>query len=152
MHGGRVDGGEHRDGGQRYKLFPYVGISLHRAPRRRSLRSRRLPPPIGGKRGPVLLPCAASAAQIGTAFLRCPEAKIAPAWADAIGRAAPEDTMITRAFSGRPGRGLATAPRAAPYPVQRGLTQVMRDAAVKNNDIERMQAWFGLHPVPKTPS
>jgi nitronate monooxygenase len=95
----------------------------------------------------------ASAAQIGTAFLRCPEAKIAPAWADAIGRAAPEDTMITRAFSGRPGRSLATAyvraaaapmaPRSAPYPVQRGLTQAMRDAAVKNNDIERMQAWVG---------
>lgn len=95
----------------------------------------------------------ASAAQVGTAFLRCPEAKTATAWADAIGRAAPEDTMITRAFSGRPGRSLATAyvraaaaqtaPPPAPYPVQRGLTQAMRDAAVKENDIERMQAWAG---------
>jgi nitronate monooxygenase len=95
----------------------------------------------------------ASAAQIGTAFLRCPEAKIAAAWADAIGRSAPEDTMVTRAFSGRPGRSLATAyvqaaaapaaPPPAPYPVQRGLTQAMRDSAVKENDIERMQAWAG---------
>jgi nitronate monooxygenase len=95
----------------------------------------------------------ASAAQIGTAFLRCPEAKISPAWADAIGRAKPEDTMVTRAFSGRPGRSLATsyvqaaeaptAPPPAPYPVQRGLTQAMRDAAVKENDVERMQAWAG---------
>jgi nitronate monooxygenase len=95
----------------------------------------------------------ASAAQVGTAFLRCPEAKIATAWADAIGRAAPEETMVTRAFSGRPGRSLATAyvraamaqdaPPPAPYPVQRGLTQAMRDAAVKENDIERIQAWAG---------
>jgi nitronate monooxygenase len=27
--------------------------------------------------------------------------------------------------------------------VQRGLTQAMRDAAVKDNDVERMQAWAG---------
>jgi nitronate monooxygenase len=95
----------------------------------------------------------ASAAQVGTAFLRCPEAKLPSAWADAIGRARPEETMITRAFSGRAGRSIATAyaraaaepasPAAAPYPVQRGLTQAMRDAAVKENDIDRIQAWAG---------
>ena len=95
----------------------------------------------------------ASAAQVGTAFLRCPEAKIPSAWADAIGRALPEETMITRAFSGRAGRSIATAyaraaadpasPATAPYPVQRGLTQAMRDAAVKENDIDRIQAWAG---------
>ena len=95
----------------------------------------------------------ASAAQVGTVFLRCPEAKIPSAWADAIGRALPEATMITRAFSGRAGRSIATAyaraaadptsPATAPYPVQRGLTQAMRDAAVKENDIDRIQAWAG---------
>jgi nitronate monooxygenase len=95
----------------------------------------------------------ASAVQVGTALLRCPEAKVASAWADAIGRTAPEDTMISRVFSGRPARGIAnayaraatsrSAPPAAPYPVQRGLTQAMRDAAVKENDIERIQAWAG---------
>jgi nitronate monooxygenase len=95
----------------------------------------------------------ASAAQVGTAFLRCPEAKITSAWADAIGQTRPEDTMITRTFSGRPGRSIATAyvrastdpsaPSPAPYPVQRGLTQAMRDAAAKANDIDRIQAWAG---------
>jgi nitronate monooxygenase len=95
----------------------------------------------------------ASAVQIGTGFLRCPEAKIAPAWADAIGRAQPEQTLVTRAFSGRPGRSVATAyaqaataadaPLPAPYPVQRGLTQAMRDAGTKANDIDRIQAWAG---------
>jgi nitronate monooxygenase len=93
----------------------------------------------------------ASAVQIGTALLRCPEAKVASAWADAIGRTAPEDTMISAVFSGRPARGIANAyaqaatspgaPAPAPYPVQRGLTQAMRDAAIKENDIERIQAW-----------
>jgi nitronate monooxygenase len=59
----------------------------------------------------------ASAVQVGTAFLRCPEAKIPAVWADALGRAAPEETMITRAFSGRPDRSLATAyVRAAAAP------------------------------------
>lgn len=95
----------------------------------------------------------ASAVQIGTGFLRCPEAKLPAAFADAIGRSLPEDTTLTRAFSGRTGRAIATAyvqaanaqtaPDPAPYPVQRGLTQAMRDAAVKANDIDRMQVWAG---------
>jgi nitronate monooxygenase len=95
----------------------------------------------------------ASAAQIGTGFLRCPEAKLPTAWADAIGRTLPEQTMVSRTFSGRPGRSIATAyaraavspqaPKPAPYPVQRALTQAMRDAAVKANDLDRMQAWAG---------
>jgi nitronate monooxygenase len=95
----------------------------------------------------------ASAVQIGTAFLRCPEAKIPSAWADAIGKAAPEDTVITRTLTGRPARSIATeyvraamspaAPPPAPYPVQRGLTQPMREAAAQANDASRMQAWAG---------
>ncbi len=95
----------------------------------------------------------ASAVQIGTGFLRCPEAKIASAWADALARTAPEDTSLTRAFSGRLGRAIATdyvaaaaapdAPTPAPYPVQRALTQKMRDAATRVGDLQHMQAWAG---------
>jgi hypothetical protein len=95
----------------------------------------------------------ASAVQVGTGLLRTPEAKLASAHADAIGRTLPEDTMLSRAFSGRPGRTIATAyaraatapgaPPPAPYPVQRALTQAMRDAAIAANDIDRMQAWAG---------
>jgi nitronate monooxygenase len=95
----------------------------------------------------------ASAVQIGTAFLRAPEAKTNAAWADAIATTAPEDTMVTRAFSGRAGRSIATryveaaaaetAPPPAPYPVQRGLTAAMRSKGGADRDIDRMQAWAG---------
>ena len=95
----------------------------------------------------------ASAAQIGTGFLRSPEAKIAPAWADALVRTAPEDTLVSRVFSGRPGRSIATAyaraatapeaPAPAPYPIQRGLTAGMRGLGTKENNIDRIQAWAG---------
>ena len=102
-------------------------------------------------RRPLLL--GASAVQIGTGFLRCPEAGLPSSWSDAIGRSQPEETVLTRAYSGRAGRGVATAyaraaaaadaPDPAAYPVQRGLTAAMREAALKENDVERMQAWAG---------
>jgi nitronate monooxygenase len=95
----------------------------------------------------------ASAAQIGTGFLRCPEAKIHPAWAAALGRTAPEETVVSRVFSGRAGRSIATdyiraataphAPAPAPYPVQRALTAAMRAAGQKEGDVRRMQVWAG---------
>ena len=93
----------------------------------------------------------ASAVQIGTGFLRCPEAGLNPAWSAGLAATAPEDTMLTRAFSGRAGRSIATTyaraaadgPVPAPYPVQRALTQGMRDAAAKAGDLGRMQAWAG---------
>jgi nitronate monooxygenase len=95
----------------------------------------------------------ASAVQIGTGFLRSPEAKMHSAYSERLARTEAHETMITRAFTGRPGRSASTAyvraagaqdtPRPAPYPVQRGLTRAMREAAQKAGDADRMQLWAG---------
>jgi nitronate monooxygenase len=94
-----------------------------------------------------------SAVMIGTGFLRCPEANINPVWAEALGNTEADETMITSAFTGRPGRGIANdfarasalpdVPAPAPYPLQRGLTRAMREAASKAGSADRMQMWAG---------
>jgi nitronate monooxygenase len=94
-----------------------------------------------------------NAVVMGTALLRCPEAKVHQAWADALATTTPEHTILSRAFSGKPGRSIATdyvraamavdAPAPAPYPVRRGLATAMRADARKTADVQRMQAWAG---------
>lgn len=95
----------------------------------------------------------ASAVQIGTGFLRAPEAKLPDSWRQALGETRPEETVVTRAFSGRLGRSIRTryataaadaeAPPPAPYPIQRNLTAAMRAEATASDDVDRMQAWAG---------
>jgi nitronate monooxygenase len=95
----------------------------------------------------------ASAVQVGTGFLRCPESEIHFAWATALTHTAPEQTVLTRAFSGRAGRSIETeyvraasapgAPSPAPYPVQRALSAGVRELAQRTGDVQRMQAWAG---------
>jgi nitronate monooxygenase len=94
----------------------------------------------------------ASAAQLGTAFLACPECGISESYKQAILSARADTTVITRAFSGRPARGLANAfiERLAgreniilPFPLQNILTRPMRNAAAKRGEPGYQSLWAG---------
>lgn len=94
----------------------------------------------------------ASATQLGTAFLTCPESGAPQAHKQAILQARADTTVITRAFSGRPARGLANAfiARLAgkehtilPYPLQNALTRAMRGAAAKRGEPGFLSLWAG---------
>jgi nitronate monooxygenase len=90
----------------------------------------------------------ADAAQLGTVFLRSPEAATPAAQREALGGEAP--TAITRAFSGRRARGIvnrfmAAHGHAAPsaYPEVHHLTAPLRAAARAAGDADSFNLWAG---------
>lgn len=95
----------------------------------------------------------ASAVQVGTALLRCPEAAVAAEWSTALADLAPEQTVMTRAYSGRLGRAVPTpfirawadsdAPAPAPYPVQRRLLAEVRRRSRPAVELDRVNLWAG---------
>jgi nitronate monooxygenase len=94
------------------------------------------------------LEAGARAVALGTAFMLCPEAGTAPAHRAAI--AAPGETALTRAFTGRLARGIvnrwmreheATAPSA--YPDVHHLTARIRAAAREQGDADGFHLWAG---------
>lgn len=96
----------------------------------------------------AVLCAGASAAQLGTALLLCPEAGTAPAQREVLSRRAP--TRLTRAFSGRQARGIvnrilrehgATAPSA--YPEIHYATSPVRAAARNRGDADAFNLWAG---------
>lgn len=100
------------------------------------------------------LAAGASAAQLGTAFLLCPEsgASIPYKYALMAAQSKPNATVITRAYSGRPARGLRNEfitrlegkeEMILPYPAQNALTRAMRTAAAKQGRPEFLSLWAG---------
>lgn len=97
----------------------------------------------------AVLAAGAAAAQCGTAFLRCPESGAHPLHKAALADPRYTTTALTRAFSGRPARGLVNqfmldhpgAPAA--YPEINNATRPLRAAAAARGDTERMSLWAG---------
>ncbi len=94
----------------------------------------------------------AAGVQLGTAFLTCPECGAPEAHKRAIVTARKDTTVITRAFSGRPARGLTNAfieklegkqGVILPFPLQNTLTRAMRTAAAQRGDAEYLSLWAG---------
>ncbi len=100
----------------------------------------------------IALQAGASAAALGTAFLASPECGAPAAHKQAVLAAKSDTTLITRAFSGRPARGLKNAFIAElsgrediilPYPLQNLLTRAMRSAAASRGEAGFLSLWAG---------
>jgi len=90
--------------------------------------------------------------QLGTAFLTCHESGVPNVYRESILQAREDQTRITRAFSGRPARGIQNrfmnemeaTPRAIlPFPLQNALTRPLRTAAAKAGRAEFLSLWAG---------
>ena len=91
-------------------------------------------------------------AQLGTAFLTCPESAVAPVYRDALSRSAAGDAQITRAFSGRPARGLENRftremrdleDSVPDFPILNALTGPLRKASGQAGNTDFMSLWAG---------
>ncbi len=96
----------------------------------------------------------ASAVQLGTAFLTCDESGVPNAYKEAILHAHEDQTRVTRAFSGRPARGIVNrfmeevdsndgSDVVLPFPLQNALTRPLRSAAAKQDRAEFLSLWAG---------
>jgi nitronate monooxygenase len=107
---------------------------------------------MDGRGVAAALALGAAAVQMGTAFLTCDEAGIPEAYKRAILDAREDGTRLTRAFSGRPARGIVNRfmtevegdpPAILPFPLQNTLTRPLRAAAAKQGRAEFLSLWAG---------
>ncbi len=94
----------------------------------------------------------ASAVQLGTAYLFCPEAKISPAYLRALREAHDDDTTLTNVFTGRPARGIVNRlvrelgpmnDDAPSYPLASNALAPLRAAAEAKGAGEFSPLWSG---------
>jgi nitronate monooxygenase len=108
---------------------------------------------IGDARGIVAaLALGAAAAQIGTAYLLCPEAGVSPVHARALREARDDATRLTNVFTGRPARGLLNramrelgplTPEAPAFPGAAVALQPLRAAAEAGGSGDFSPLWAG---------
>lgn len=102
----------------------------------------------------------AGAAQMGTAFMLCPEARTAAPHRRAMASANETDIAVTTEVTGRLARGVRNAlmnrlrgAAVPPYPVMNALTSELRKTAAARDDHDAMSLWCGqavrlARPVP----
>ncbi|RFU68250.1 nitronate monooxygenase family protein [Bacillus sp. V59.32b] len=94
----------------------------------------------------------AEGVQMGTAFLTALESGAHPVYKEALLTSTEESTVITKAFSGRPARGIKnefveyfeeSGVLPAAFPTQNALTNDIRKEAARQNNPEFMSLWAG---------
>lgn len=108
---------------------------------------------IADARGIVAaLALGASAVQIGTAYLFCPEARVSPVHRQALRAAKDNETVLTNVFTGRPARGLVNrlvrevgpmSDRAPPFPLAGGAVAPLRARAEEAGSGDFTALWSG---------
>lgn len=108
---------------------------------------------IADARGIVAaLALGASAVQIGTAYLFCPEARIAPAHRQALKSARDNATALTNVFTGRPARGIVNrivrevgpmSDLAPAFPLAGGALAPLRSKSEPAGSEDFMSLWSG---------
>ncbi|MBV8657363.1 MAG: nitronate monooxygenase [Burkholderiales bacterium] len=101
----------------------------------------------------AVLALGAQAAQLGTAFVACPESAADAAYRDALAARPAQQTTLTRAISGRPARGLvnrltelgaaADAPAIPDYPIAYDAGKTLSNAAKASGSAAFAAHWAG---------
>lgn len=107
---------------------------------------------MDGRGAAAALALGAQGVQMGTAFLTCEESGTPAAHRDAILDSADVSTVVTRAFSGKPARGIHNRfiyemepyeEELPDYPIHNSLTKGIRAAAKEQNRADYMSLWAG---------
>ncbi|SFD82287.1 NAD(P)H-dependent flavin oxidoreductase [Spirosoma endophyticum] len=108
---------------------------------------------IGDARGIVAaFALGASAVQLGTAYLFCPEAKLPPIHREALRKAKSDDTVLTNVFTGRPARGIVNrlirevgpmSDVAPEFPLAGGALAPLRFKSEPTGSGDFMSLWSG---------
>ncbi|UBM23713.1 nitronate monooxygenase [Pseudomonas sp. p1(2021b)] len=108
---------------------------------------------IGDHRGLVAaLALGASAVQLGTAYLFCPQAKVSPAHRRALDSTPASDTALTNLFTGRPARGINNrimrelgpmSPLAPRFPLAGGALMPLRAIRDPQGNSDFSNLWAG---------
>jgi len=94
----------------------------------------------------------ACGAQMGTAFLGCPEMSVSDVWRASLRSAPAEETKVTKAVSGRPARAIvnryiraveALDESLLPYPAQYSVSRDLRKSTAERNSPDFMAMWSG---------
>ena len=150
-----AQGGE--AGGHRgtYQRDPYAALTGTLALTRMIVRAVRIPVVaaggiMDGEGIAAVLTLGAQAAQLGTAFIPCPESGAPDIHKKAVLGCTEDDTRITEKFSGKPARGIANRfMREAeqfpqiPFPAQNVLTGKLRQASAKAGKADFYALWAG---------